>query len=154
MPLSLHEGWKYRVKTCILHSPSTLKHVLGVPNHTRTLQQKHDFFFGPPPLDITSNFAFFGQFLGFGQFWHFSWNLKTKYGWGSKFENILKLLHCQSVSLPKAEFSIQVIAKFKIIENNPKVHLLHRFVEKKAGEDKLLVGGVDTVCRVLGSRPF
>ena len=47
-----------------------------------------------------------------------------------------------------------MIAKFKIIENNPKVHLLHRFVEKKAGEDKLLVGGVDTVCRVLGSRLF
>ena len=58
---------------------------------------------------------FFGQFLGFGQFCHVSWNLKTRYGWGSESENILKLLHGQNISLSKAEFSNQVIAKFKII---------------------------------------
>ena len=31
-----------RVKTCILHSPSILKHVLGVQDYNRTSQQKHD----------------------------------------------------------------------------------------------------------------
>ena len=33
---------KWRKKTCILHSPSILKHVLGVQDHSGTLQQKHD----------------------------------------------------------------------------------------------------------------
>ena len=30
-------------KTCILHSPSILKHILGVQDHSGTLQKKHSF---------------------------------------------------------------------------------------------------------------
>ena len=40
--ISLSKEWKWRVKTYILDSPSILKHVLGVQNHTGTLLQKHD----------------------------------------------------------------------------------------------------------------
>ena len=60
--ISLNKGWKCRVKTYILHSPSIPKHVLGVQNRTGTLQQKtwfikkpSSFFFDPFPYQGGNN---------------------------------------------------------------------------------------------------
>ena len=49
---------KWRKKTVILHSPSILKHILGVQNHTGTLPTKTWFIKKKPSSSFISRFRF------------------------------------------------------------------------------------------------